>query len=78
MEVMVGMRQDKPGVQGGRTSARGLLAVALIALTTTAVAGCSTHDESVQNPCPQLSRRGAVALAKLGLTPQELEQQEKC
>jgi hypothetical protein len=57
---------------------RGLLAVAVVALVTATVAGCTTHTESVQNPCPELSRRGAIAMAKLGLTPQELKQQGRC
>jgi hypothetical protein len=73
---MTGNRRDRHRL--GRGGFRRLLAAAVTALTVIAVAGCSTHTESVQNPCPEVSRRGAVALAKLGLTPQELKQQGKC
>lgn len=75
---MSAMGNEAGGAGRGHPGARRLLAVVVVALTTTTVAGCTTHSESVQNPCPELSRRGAIAIAKLGLTPQELKQQEKC
>jgi hypothetical protein len=62
---------------GSATRARRSL-IAAVALTALVAAGCSTHDEDVRNPCPELSGRGAVALAKLGLTPRELKEQAKC
>ena len=61
---------------GTNSTRRSLIAAAV--LTAVVAAGCSTHEEDVQNPCPELSRRGAVALAKLGLTPRELRDQVKC
>jgi hypothetical protein len=58
--------------------ARRLVAVGLVALVTTVAAGCSTKDESQQNPCPELSVRSGTALPKVGLTAKELKVQTKC
>jgi hypothetical protein len=65
-------RADRKSMTGRR------LVVAAVALAVLATAGCRPHDESVKNPCPELSPRGAVALAKLGLTPRELKEQARC
>jgi hypothetical protein len=51
---------------------------AVAGLLAVVAAGCSPHEESVQNPCPELSPRGAIALAKIGLTPRELKEQQRC
>lgn len=48
--------------------------------------GCSTHDVPVSHPCTTVEggkvvaveNRGAIALAKVGLTPKGLKAQEKC
>jgi hypothetical protein len=72
------MRNEAARPSQGGTSVRRLLAAGGVALAAVVVAGCTTHSESVQNPCSELSPRGAIALAKLGLTPDELKQQEKC
>jgi hypothetical protein len=72
-----------------RASRRRFAVVAVagvLALSTVAV-GCSTHDEATSRPCPPvapkgtavaISRRGAVGMAKVGLTPAGLKAQEKC
>jgi hypothetical protein len=50
-------------------------------------AGCSTQQAAVSHPCPRssvqgrtvaASSRGAIGLAKIGLTPKRLKTQEKC
>jgi hypothetical protein len=51
-----------------------------------AVTGCSTHDVPTSNPCTTLKggkvvaveNRGAIGLAKVGLTPKGLKAQEAC
>jgi hypothetical protein len=58
----------------------------LVLLLGAAAGGCSTHDVAVSRPCTivkagkavALSNRGAVAMAKIGLTPRALKAQEKC
>jgi hypothetical protein len=62
----------------GAVRRRPLIAAGVAVLAATALTACRPHDESVQNPCPELSRLGAIAMAKLGLTPLELKQQQKC
>jgi hypothetical protein len=57
---------------------RRMLVTALFVLSTAAVAACTPHTVAAKHPCPDLSVRGAIALAKLGLTPEELKLQEKC
>jgi hypothetical protein len=55
-----------------------MLVAAAAFLSTVAIAGCSPHTVSQQNPCSEASIRGAIALAKVGLTPKELKLQQKC
>jgi hypothetical protein len=59
----------------------------MVVLSTAAIAGCSTHRVAVTNPCPVVSKqgaviaapsRGAIGLVKIGLTPKTLKAQEKC
>jgi hypothetical protein len=69
---------DQAARADGRARRARASLIAGIALTALVAAGCSTHDEDVRNPCPELSGRGAVALAKLGLTPRELKEQAEC
>jgi hypothetical protein len=66
--------------RGAAAAGRGrpLIAFGVAVLAATVLTACRPHDESVQNPCPALSRLGAIAMAKLGLTPLELKQQQKC
>jgi hypothetical protein len=53
-----------------------LAGVALVAgLTVTA---CAAHHEALTHPCPTVTGRGVVALAKVGLSSKELKVQEKC
>jgi hypothetical protein len=52
--------------------------LALVVLSMTAAAGCTAHRVAQQNPCTAVSIRGAVAVAKLGLTHKELKLQQKC
>lgn len=61
-----------------------LLTPALFAIAAT---GCSTHEVAVSRPCATVTRggkavaienRGAIAMAKVGLTPAGLKAQEKC
>ena len=47
-------------------------------LGSTVTAACTPHTVAVKHPCPDLSVRGAVALAKIGLTPDELKAQPHC
>jgi hypothetical protein len=53
-----------------------LVALALVAgaLAT----ACTPHHEALVNPCRPLPGRGVVALAKVGLSGDELEMHEKC
>lgn len=72
--------------KGGRW--RALTAVlGSAALVSIAATGCSTHDVAVSRPCPAVTKggkaiaienRGAIALAKIGLTPDGLKAQVKC
>jgi hypothetical protein len=52
--------------------------LALVVLSMTAAAGCTTHSVAQQNPCTAVSIRGAIGVAKLGLTAEELKLQQKC
>ena len=55
-----------------------MVVAAVIVLGTTVTAACTPHTVAQKHPCPDLSVRGAVALAKLGLTPKELKAQAHC
>ena len=57
---------------------RRVLVTALVVSSAAVVAGCEPHTEAVKHPCPDVSVRGATALAKVGLTPKELKLQQKC
>jgi len=49
-----------------------------LVLTATVLTACTPHNESVQNPCLTDARRGATGLPKIGLTPREVRQQQRC
>jgi hypothetical protein len=55
----------------------------LIAFSTLA-AGCSSHNVAAYRSCPLAARvvavsdRGAVGMARIGLTPEGLKRQTKC
>ena len=70
-------RNHPPTNKRGR-ALRNLVIAGSVLLGSTAVAACTPHDVGVKHPCPDLSIRGAVALAKLGLTPDELKAQQHC
>lgn len=67
-------------------ASRRRIAVTGALLLVTAVAGCSTHDVAVERPCPEvtaddvaaISNRGAIGMAKLGLTPESLKARGDC
>ena len=69
----------------GGVSSRRAVAVGVLLLFG-AVAGCSTHDVAVERPCPEvtakkvaaISNRGAIGMAKVGLTPEALKAREDC
>jgi hypothetical protein len=73
-------------VRTGLRSQRWFVAVFALASAIT-VGACSTHRVAVTNPCPTLTKngvvvvspnRGAIGLAKIGLTPAAVKAQEKC
>jgi hypothetical protein len=70
-------RNHPPTRQQGRTL-RNLVIAGSVLLGSSVVAACTPHEVGVKHPCPDLSIRGAVALAKLGLTPDELKAQQHC
>jgi hypothetical protein len=70
-------RNHPPAEQRGR-ALRNLVIAGSVLLGSTVAAACTPHDVGVKHPCPDLSVRGAVALAKLGLTPDELKGQQHC
>jgi hypothetical protein len=72
------MRTNDSRAERGWSGPRRMLVSALVVLSATVVAGCTSHAVAVKHPCPDLSVRGAIALAKIGLTPKELKLQEKC
>ncbi len=64
-----------------------VLVALLFVASLVGTAGCSTHRAAVTNPCPVVSKqgtivvtpnRGAIAMAKVGLTPKSLKTQQKC
>jgi hypothetical protein len=61
--------------------------VVLVLALSALFAGCSTTRVAVSHPCPgspanaktvAASNRGAIGLAKVGLTPKRLKADEKC
>jgi hypothetical protein len=52
--------------------------LALVITASAAATACTPHHEAVTHPCPTIAGRGVIALAKVGLAPQELKLQEKC
>jgi hypothetical protein len=55
------------------------LVVAALAVAAGAVAtACTPHHEALSHPCPTVLGRGVIALAKVGLSGDELKLQEKC
>jgi hypothetical protein len=78
---------DEPRQQTRRRVARGpRLALGTLVALSILTAGCSTHDVAVSNPCRTtrggkvvaVSSRGAIAMAKVGLSPRGLKAQEQC
>jgi hypothetical protein len=64
---------------GQRIRRRPRLVLAALLIGVGAVASaCTAHHEALTHPCPTIAGRGAIALAKVGLAPQELKVQEKC
>ena len=69
-----------------RSSRRAAAAAGAVLLLGALLAGCSTHDEAVSRPCPEvtskkvaaISNRGAIGMAKIGLTPDNLKAREDC
>jgi hypothetical protein len=70
-------------------SGRARRVIALVgssALFCVAATGCSTHNVAVSRPCFKVTgdkavaidNRGAIAMAKIGLTPEGLKNQERC
>jgi hypothetical protein len=53
------------------------MAGVLIAVGAIATA-CTPHHEALTHACPTVVGRGVVALAKVGLSADELRLQEKC
>ena len=72
------MTSNHPETGRPRSGPRTMLVAACLVLGTTMTAACTPHTVAQKHPCPDLSLRGAVALAKLGLTPKELKAQEHC
>jgi hypothetical protein len=66
-------------VAPSRMFRRQRLVVAALAVAAGAVAtACTPHDEALSHPCPTVLGRGVIALAKVGLSGDELKLQEKC
>jgi hypothetical protein len=70
-----------------RVTRRSNVAVAAIVLVGALASGCSTHDVAASRPCPDIkadkkaiaiSNRGAIGMAKIGLTPENLKAREDC
>jgi hypothetical protein len=55
-----------------------LVRVALVLGAAAVASACTPHHEALTHPCPTIAGRGAIALAKVGLAPQELKAQEQC
>lgn len=80
-------RLDLMDISVKRRGTRTALLMCLLAMPTTIATGCSTHREAVSHPCTTVTKggkviavenRGAIAMAKVGLTPNSLKAQEKC
>jgi hypothetical protein len=72
---------DHPSLETGHRAAfarRRAIMAGVVILTAALTGACAAHREPLTNPCPTLVGRGAVALAKLGLSSKELKLQEKC
>jgi hypothetical protein len=60
--------------------------VVTVALGATTVSGCTKHNVAAVHPCPvvatkkvvTVANRGAIAMAKVGLTPKELKAVTTC
>ena len=72
------MTRNHPTTEQRRRGLRNLVLAGSVLLGSTVVAVCTPHDVGVKHPCPDLSIRGAVALAKLGLTADVLKAQQHC
>ena len=72
------MTDNHPTTEQRRRTLRNLVLAGSVLLGSSVVAACNPHEVGVKHPCPDLSIRGAVALAKLGLTPDELKAQQHC
>jgi hypothetical protein len=57
---------------------RRLRIAGIVVLSATVITACTPHTITVKHPCPDLSVRGAIALAKIGLTPELLKEQQHC
>jgi hypothetical protein len=72
---------NREALQGVRARVPGRQRLVLAALTLVAgvtAAACTAHHEALIHPCPTVAGRGVVALAKVGLSSDELKVQEKC
>ena len=81
MQREAGRRRARRGATGWRALIGTVGALCLLA------AGCSTHEVAATRTCTTatkggkvvaLSNRGAIGLAKVGLTPKALKLQQKC
>jgi hypothetical protein len=66
------------GLPAGSLQRPRLVLVALVIATVAAATACTPHHEALTHPCPTESGRGVIALAKVGLSGDELKLQEKC
>jgi hypothetical protein len=71
-------RMALQGVCGRRLGRQRLFLVGLALLAASTATACSAHHEALTHPCPTVAGRGVVALAKVGLSSDELKVQEKC
>ena len=72
---------DRVAPRGPRASVAGwrrVVALALVTVAGTVVTACTAHHEALTHPCPTVTGRGVIALAKVGLSADELKAQEKC
>jgi hypothetical protein len=80
---LMGRRAGTPYRRRARTWRLLIGTVGALSLVAT---GCSTHDVSATRTCTTvtngkvvaISSRGAIGMAKIGLTPKALKLQEKC
>jgi hypothetical protein len=57
---------------------RRLRITGVVVLCATVITACTPHTVGAKHPCPDLAVRRAVALAKIGLTPVRLKEQQHC